>query len=53
MYIDKLLVILIILGIECHIGSAYIGALSYAEDIALLCPSIMVLNEMIIISIML
>ena len=49
MYIDKLLVILRTSGIECHIGSAYIGALSYADDITLLCPSIRGLNEMIVL----
>ena len=37
------------LGIWCHIGSAYIGALSYADDITLLCPSIRGLNEMIVL----
>ena len=39
-YIDKLLVILITIGIGWHIGSAYIGALSYADDITLLCPGV-------------
>ena len=39
-YIDKLLVMLRTTGIGCHIGSAYIGALSYADDITLLCPSV-------------
>ena len=33
----------------CHIGSAYIGAHSYAEDITLLCPSIRGLNELIVL----
>ena len=36
-------------GIGCHIWSAYIGALSYADDITLLCPSIQVWNEMIVL----
>ena len=49
MYIDKLLVILRTSGIWCHIGSAYIGALSYADNITLLCPSIRGLNEMIVL----
>ena len=40
MYVDKLLVVLRTSGIWCHIGSAYNGALSYADDITLLCPSI-------------
>ena len=49
MYIDKVLVILRTSGIWCHRGSAYIGALSYADDITLLCPSIRGLNEMIVL----
>ena len=48
-YIDKPLVILRTSGIGCHIGSAYIGALFYADDITLLCPSIRGLNEMIVL----
>ena len=47
MYIDKLPLILRTSRIGCHIGSVYIGALSYADDITLLCPSIRELNEMI------
>ena len=39
-YIDKLLVMLRTTGIECHLGSAYCGALSYADDITYLCPSV-------------
>ena len=49
MYIDKLLVILRTSGIGCHIGSAYIGALSYDDDITIPCPSIQGLNEMIVL----
>ena len=50
MYIDQLLVILITSGIGCHIGSTYISALTYAEDITLvLCPRIRGLNEMIVL----
>ena len=49
MYINKHLVILRTSGIGCHVGSAYIGALSYADDITLLCPSIRGLNEMIVL----
>ena len=33
-------------GIGCHLGSAYSGAVSYADDIILLCPSVRGLNEM-------
>ena len=36
------------MGIGCHLGSAYSGALSYAGDITLLCPSVRGLNEMIV-----
>ena len=39
-HIHKLLVILRTLGIGCHIGSAYIDALSYADDITILCSII-------------
>ena len=49
MYINKLLVILRTSGIGCHIRSAYIGALSYADDITLPCPSIRGLNEIIVL----
>ena len=48
-YIDKLLVMLRTTGIGCHIGSAYIGALPYADDLTLLCPSVRGLNEMIVL----
>ena len=36
-------------GIGCHIGSDYIGALSYADDITLLYPSVRGLNELIVL----
>ena len=37
-------------GIGRHIGTTYIGALSYTDDITLLCPSIGGgLNEMIVL----
>ena len=36
-------------GIGCHLESAYSGALSYADDITLLCPSVRGLNEMIVL----
>ena len=45
----KLLVMLRTTGIGCHMGSAYICALSYTDDITLLCPSIWGLNEMIVL----
>ena len=49
MYIAKTLIIFRTSGIGCHIGSAYMGALSYADDITLLCPSIRGLDEMIVL----
>ena len=48
-YIDKLLVMLRTTGIGYHLGSAYSGAFSYADDFTLLCPSVRVLNEMIVL----
>ena len=35
--------------IGCHIGSAHISEFSYAYDITLLCPSIRMLNEIIVL----
>ena len=35
-------------GIGCHLGSAYSGALSYGDNITLLCPSVRGFNEMIV-----
>ena len=34
-------------GYGCHINNTYMGALSYADDIILSCPSIRGLNSMI------
>ena len=45
LYIDPLLVQLSNSGYWCHVAGVYAGALSYADDITLLCPS--VLNEML------
>ena len=46
LYIDHLLVQLSNSGYGCHIAGVYAGALSYADDITLLCPSVWGLNEM-------
>lgn len=46
-YIDKLLLLLEKSGIGCHINGIYTGALSYADDITLTCPSIRGLNSML------
>ena len=34
-------------GVGCFLNNTYIGALSYADNITLLCPSIRALNEML------
>ena len=34
-------------GIGCHIGHIFVGALVYADDLILLCPSVVGLNEII------
>ncbi len=47
LYIDPLLFELSKSGYGCHIKGIYMGVLSYADDITLLCPSIGGLNEMI------
>ena len=49
LYIDRLLVILKNSGLGCHINGTYMGALSYADDITLSCPSVLCLNKMMII----
>ena len=46
-YIDELLERLKINGVGCHIGHNFIGALGYADDIVLLCPSLSGLKDMI------
>ena len=45
--LDKLLCKLNGSGLGCRIGNFYVGALSYADDITLLCPSIRGLNKML------
>ena len=46
-YIDPLLLQLRNLGYGCHLNGVYMGALSYADDITLIAPSIRGLNEML------
>ena len=46
-YMDDLLEKLKENGIGCHIGHKFVGALGYADDIILLCPSVSGLNKMI------
>ena len=44
--IDRLLVTLKNSGLGYHINGTYMGALSYADDITLSCPSVYGLNQM-------
>ena len=46
-YIDELLEKLKRKGIGCHLGLHFVGALGYADDIILLCPSVAGLKIMI------
>ena len=46
-YIDELLVKLENSGVGCYMGRSFSGALAYADDITLLCPSVSALKEMI------
>ena len=46
-YVDDLLEKLKNNGIGCHIGNIFVGALGYADDLILLCPSVVGLKEMI------
>ena len=47
LYIDGLFTELKQSGYGCHINNTYMGALSYADDIILSCPSIRGLNRII------
>ena len=46
-YIDNLLIKQEESGYRCHISHILMGALSYADDITLLSPSLRGLNEML------
>jgi hypothetical protein len=46
-YIDGLLRSLRESGIGCHVGSHYVGALGYADDITILCPSVTGMRNML------
>ena len=37
-YIDELLLLLEKSGIGCHIGTMFVGAIGYADDLTLICP---------------
>ena len=47
LYIDGIFTEIKQSGYGCHINNTYMGALSYADDIILSCPSIRGLNRMI------
>ncbi len=46
-YADKLIHRLELEGIGCHIGLKYYGAICYADDMQILCPSVCGLQFMI------
>ncbi len=46
-YTDKLIYRLELEGIGCHIGSKYYGAICYADDMQILCPSVCCFQSMI------
>ena len=48
-YIDDLLLRLKDSGVGCYMGGVFAGALVYADDLTLLCPSLSALKEMILI----
>ena len=47
LYLDNLLISLKQSGLGCHINGTYMGALGYADDITLTCPSLHGLNAML------
>ena len=47
LYIDSLFLLLKQLGLSCHVGLTYAGAFGYADDIALVAPSLYCLKIMI------
>ena len=46
-YIDNLFIELKQLGLGCHVGPTFAGAFGYADDVALIAPSIYALKKMI------
>ena len=47
LYIDGLLIRLHKSGVGCHMNNIYMGALSYADDITISCPSLYGLSIML------
>ena len=46
-YIDNLFKELKQLGLECHVGPTFVGAFGYADDVALIAPSLYALKKLI------
>ena len=46
-YMDGLMAKLENSGLGCHIGENFYGALCYADDLTLICPSVSGLQEMV------
>ena len=46
-YMDDLLVLLRKAGVGCHIRSTFVGAIMFADDLALLAPSRSAMQQMI------
>ena len=46
-YMDELLMRLKKTGIGCHIGASFLGALAYADDLTLLCPTLKSLGMLV------
>ena len=46
-YIDDMLSKLKSSGLGCHVGSEYVGCISYADDLVLLSPTITSLKDMV------
>ena len=46
-YFDELIVLLRNSGFGCHVGTQFVGALGYADDLTLICPSLNSLNHML------
>ena len=47
LYMDQLLLRLKDRGYGCHIGNVFYGALSYADDVILLSPTLCGMNQML------
>jgi len=47
LYMDELLNRLRSLGVGCHLGTTFVGALSYADDLTLLSPCVIALQRML------